>query len=379
MPKTAFSTFFQGEFDVDQLLIRVGYPVSQDPDLTGLPHDLRQWIANDVVCSSCGVGGAIVVGRSRARGTGKAVSQAHFRFLSDGAAGAHDPLCDFYDELVIPKTDHLVDFRGAQSELTRAVGELVCRGIELRLFSQTTMREMRQWFLDTKKAHVFRMDVSEEMVRWCAALWEHAWQDGLPFQPAFGDLPGFDWKRAAGKRFGEINAGLIERCRKHWWGFREKDGLARTLQLIRKSETQTVFDVRVLADKYQMTIDLANFAAKYSGVVKAPVIYRNQAPPKGAVALLALSALLLFVGNWQLDRAVEMFVRLRTAEPARDETAGNLIGLNPFHDFVAWESVMLAREVAADSHNGLSASDQLTMIEADLRDQYRRWKASARP
>ena len=241
------------------------------------------------------------------------------------------------------------------------------------------MREMRQWFLDTKKAHVFRMDVSEEMVRWCAALWEHAWQDGLPFQPAFGDLPGFDWKRAAGKRFGEINAGLIERCRKHWWGLREKDGLARTLQLVRKSETQTVFDVRVLADKYQMTIDLANFAAKYSGVVKAPVIYRNQAPPKGAVALLALSALLLFVGNWQLDRAVEMFVRLRTAEPARDETAGNLIGLNPFHDFVAWESVMLAREVAADSHNGLSASDQLTMIEADLRDQYRRWKASARP
>ena len=76
MPKTAFSTFFQGEFDVDQLLIRVGYPVAQDTDLTGLHHDLRQWIANDVVCPSCGVGGAVVVGRSRARGTGKAVSQA---------------------------------------------------------------------------------------------------------------------------------------------------------------------------------------------------------------------------------------------------------------------------------------------------------------
>ena len=54
---------------------------------------------------------------------------------------------------------------------------------------------------------------------------------------------------------------------------------------------------------------------------------------------------------------------------------GNVIGLNPFHDYSAWRLVIASSEVAARSPNGLDYGARLAAIEAELREQHRLWKS----
>lgn len=47
--------------------------------------------------------------------------------------------------------------------------------------------------------------------------------------------------------------------------------------------------------------------------------------------------------------AVGLFAKLIAAPSASDETVGNIIGLNPFHDYQAWETLTVTSELAAKS------------------------------
>ena len=64
---------------------------------------------------------------------------------------------------------------------------------------------------------------------------------------------------------------------------------------------------------------------------------------------------------------------LAAPEPS-DLALGNVIRLNPFHEYGAWRLVIASAEVAATSPNGLDYSARLTAIEAALREQHRQWK-----
>tara|TARA_R110002012_G_scaffold17375_9_gene65799 strand:+ start:4455 stop:4622 length:168 start_codon:yes stop_codon:yes gene_type:complete len=47
--------------------------------------------------------------------------------------------------------------------------------------------------------------------------------------------------------------------------------------------------------------------------------------------------------------AVGLCAKLIAAPSASDETVGNIRGLNPFHDYQAWETLTVASELAAKS------------------------------
>jgi len=61
------------------------------------------------------------------------------------------------------------------------------------------------------------------------------------------------------------------------------------------------------------------------------------------VALLALCALVLFISNWDMNAAIAALSRLLLAPVPSDLTLGNVIGLNPFHEYAAWRILFLRK------------------------------------
>lgn len=136
-----------------------------------------------------------------------------------------------------------------------------------------------------------------------------------------------------------------------------------------------VFDATKLQPYYEAAISLCTFVAANGGIdfgKRHREIYRwKGAPP----VLLALCALVLFVSDWNMNAATTAFAKLLAAPPPSDLVLGNVIGLNPFHDYGAWRLVIASSEVAARSPNGLDYGARLAAIEAELREQHRLWKS----
>ncbi|BAL79186.1 hypothetical protein S23_59970 [Bradyrhizobium cosmicum] len=145
-------------------------------------------------------------------------------------------------------------------------------------------------------------------------------------------------------------------------------------ELLRKHYQHEVFDPTLLQPYYEAAVSLSLFVAKNSGIhfgKVRPEYYRVKGPP---VALLALCALVLFVSNWDMNAATAAFAKLLSAPTPRDLTLGNVIGLNPFHEYAAWRLVIISAEVATKSPNGLDYDRQLSSTEAALRGEHLRWK-----
>lgn len=375
MPATAFSIRFARELDVDQLaILMTGAQPSQDRDGAELLSGFGDAIRADIQCSSCGKFGAGVVRSARSRASRAVLRQAHFRFVDPSGGDAHHPFCEFYgDDETRSTQDSLVDFGSEKSAETRAIRLLVCKGIEQRIFDQRRIRDMRQWFFDLKTATRFTVSVQPEAISWAHALQRHPHHQRWQFHPSQAEMPAFDWKAAAKKQFTEEHIDLFELVKGRLLPFEEATWKQAT-ELARKNHGREVFDVTKLQPYYEAALSLCTFVAANSGIdfgKRQPEYYRwKGAPP----ALLALCALVLFVSDWDMNAAITAFAKLLTAPEPSDFALGNVIGLNPFHEYDAWRLVIASAEVAAKSPSGMDYSRRLAAIETELREQHRRWK-----
>lgn len=368
MPKTAFSSHFARELDPDQLLALIGAASIDDITL-----EQREWIRIDVVCSCCGATGAQIVRESKSRATARAVRQPHFRFISPAGQDVHHKFCEFSTETSQQTNDTLINLANERSAETRYVRTLVCKGIENGIFDQGTIRAMRQWFFDFKSATRTCVTATPHAINWMEKLIKHSPYHRWPFHPVHAEMPGFNWKAAAKHQFtedySELLQWLLERRRASFF----PNAFSRAKILSEKHFEQEVFDTSVLRPYYAKSVDLAVFVSKNSDFPKKnhPDGYRSHGVP---VSLLALCALLLFVSDWKMNDAVGLFAKLLLAPSASDETLGNVMGLNPFHDYPAWETLALASELAPRSPSGLDYSALLDAIEVRLREEHQHWR-----
>ena len=368
MPKTAYSTQFQGEYDLPQLARKKGYPDIEGANPAEITDSFREWVATDVVCSGCDAKGATVVAAARSSNREGQRAQAHFRFGSANRPQAHDNLCEFYgDKENAERSKHLIDFNKTNSDLTREVRQLICSGISLGVFNQQTMREMRMWFLSVRQQHSVVLNLSENFIRQCSALFAASHISSPPFRESMGSLPGLDWRGLACRVLCERHSYLLEEQRRHqaWLSARNLDVVIR---LYRKWNAELTFDPNSLANEYDQAIELAQFINAYRRA-QYRTISRNLPPSVSVNFLLALSALLLFSVKWDMGLAIDAFVRIKTAPPPSDNLAGNLIGLNPFHDYANWTSLIMANRLNAMRPNGMDVEDELRSIETELKLQ----------
>jgi hypothetical protein len=370
MPKTAFSSHFVRELDSEQLLKLIGV-VSLD----AIAPEQRDWIRGDVVCSSCGATGAQIVSESKSRATAKAVRQPHFRFTSPTGQDAHHRFCEFSREASTQSNETLIDFAKERSAETRFVRSLVCKGIENRVFDQGSIRAMRQWFFDLKSATRIRVNTTSDTINWMEKLCLHPHYRRWPFRPVHGEMPDFNWQEAAKYQFTEDHIDLLQ------WLFERRrasffpSAFNRAKTLSEKHFEQEVFDTSVLQPYYEKSVDLALFVAKNSNYPNKN--HSDDHRSRGAQGpLRALCALLLFVADWNMDEAVGLFAKLIVAPSASDETLGNVMGLNPFHDYHAWETLAIASELAARGPSSLDYTACLNAIERRLREEHQRWRGT---
>jgi hypothetical protein len=370
MPKTAYSTWYRRELDVEQLVgLMLQVPPEQSIDRE-LAEAQREWIRSDIRCSSCGAHGAQIVRSARRKATNAAIRQAHFRFVAPDTADAHHPFCEFHESGDQPRqADALLDFASSKSEETRAVRALVCKGIEQKIFDQSRIREMRQWFFNLKAANRISLSVSAEGLDWAAHVHRHPSYSRVVYHPVHAQMPGFDWKQAARHGFTEQFQPLFEIMR-----FRGRGGesLSRAKDLCARFVGQEVFNPEALKPFYENALKLATFVGLNSGLrfgSTRPENYWHKTP----FALLALCALVLFVADWDFDRAVEHFATILRAPEPTDWLQGNVIGLNPFHDYDVWRFVIAAQEVANHPFEVRNYQQELAIMEAHIRKIHHEW------
>tara|TARA_R110002012_G_scaffold17375_9_gene65798 strand:+ start:3576 stop:4346 length:771 start_codon:yes stop_codon:yes gene_type:complete len=256
MPKTAFSSQFIRELDPDQLLVLLGVA-----SIDALTPEQREQIRLDVKCSCCGATGAQIVRESQSRGTARAVRQPHFRFTGRTGLDAHHKFCEFNTEASTQSKEPLINFANERSAETRFVRDLVCKGIENRIFDQGSIRAMRQWFFNLKSDTSIRVTATPDAINWLEKLFRHPSHRRWPFQPVHAEMPDFNWQDAAKHQFTEDHWDLLQ------WLFARRrassfpNAFKRAKALSEAHLRQEVMDASVLKPFYESSVNLAYFVA----------------------------------------------------------------------------------------------------------------------
>lgn len=375
MPITAFSSSRGMELDVEQILARMSEESAQ-PGLgkaAAIPEAWKSHIATDLECPSCFRYGAEIVRAGRSKTDGQVVRQAYFRFAKSGAGTGHHPFCDFAGNVPAGHTpENLVLFSTAKDGVSRAVRELVCKGIALQVFEQRDIRAMREWFFRQKLESQFVVSLEPKLPGWLESLKRYChWNPRRPLRRfVLSDdvlrIPDFDFRAAARAELSLRYQPILEEL------FEKKVFIHGMASRIEKMATdfqdKSVFDPTVLSERYGLTQNFAEFIyVNYAPLAKLGKDYAPLASLKNPKYLLAFAALLLFISDWQPDVAVGKFARIASAAVPVDESLGNVMGLNPFHDFEAWETLKVLQGLQDIEVPMLTVKEEMEVWITDAR------------
>lgn len=372
MPLTAFQKTTGDELDVSQLLRRFALEGAdgQDSSSDQIPESWRTAIREEMECPSCFILGAELVREGySSQGKKKVVRQACFRFP------AHHPQCDFSrsDVAGAAVPDNLVNFGSEKTGLTRLIAQLVGAGIEGEHFNQRTIRDMRRWFFDQKTQSTFKVQLDPRLPVFLKNLvrFTGGYYSASPVQISaeIVSLPGFDWSEAARAELKARNAIYLDAmhsARMHLWS--TGDSISH---LCSRHMGEIAFDPSPLHDHYTKTISLADFISMHYAPMRR---YRTAGSHKSHVpASLAFCALLLYVEEWNLDRAAGLFARIAARATQASGDLGNVMGLNPWHSFEAWRDLRALQNLGLQLPQDLKEPQkELKEIEDSLKAQYAR-------
>lgn len=369
MPLTAYSVAEAKELDVDQVLAALSRRhASQAPvDIAELPESWRAFLRSDLECPCCFVTGAELVREAISRTSQKAIRQRCFRFVSPG----HRPECDYALNDSNSTPENLVNFGTANSNLTRAVRELVCTGIQTGAFSQKSIRDMREWFFQKKTQATFRVVLDPRIPKWLDKLHRLSYllgpiPKGVHLTDEIASVPGFDWSAESARILAERHRAVLNVIEeKRLWMQHVGD---RIESLARRHHGEVVFDPTVLHREYDQSLALSLFVSHNY----APIRGGTKAKPYSAsTSVLALSALILFVNDWDMNRAVAVFAAIVRSVGHADQSLGNVMGLNPFHDYEAWGKLKQLQESGIPAPSEFDPSAERQRIEDELRGRFR--------
>ncbi len=372
MSKTAYSNYYSSELDVEQLLRRLD--LLQGQTLYEIDLQTKDWIKVDLLCPSCGVAGAQVVIPAKF----PQKRQAHFRFINPTGGDSHHRFCDFYSNDKNATTiENLVDFSSSRTTETQVIRRLVCKGIELEIFNQKVIRNMRQWYFDTKVSSRFELNIEEQGLDWIHSLSSSSLNShSVPFHPSFGELKNFNRRSAATEKFREIYRSDIQEMRND--SIYPSLHIERAKILLRKYKNQIVFNPITLRSQYIAVLNLYKFiSANQIWEINVNKWYKNLYAGKISNSILAFISLLLYSSEWNEQTAVQKLIRIVNAGAPNDESLRNVIGLNPFYDFAAWQLLVFAAQKREASPKAYL--DEINQIENEMRASYQQWKINSIP
>lgn len=334
MSQTAFSRHFDRELDVRQLLKLRGITKTLTQADYELTSEDRSLMRADLLCPSCRCDGASIVRSDVVRGRGN-TRQAHFRFTTPAGQTAHAQGCDFYALNDVAGVQSGVDVSFAANDRdTKVIRELVCKAIAVGELRKTDIFEMRSWFLDQRAAGSFVVQGDVSMVDWLYAMGRRLGFEAVRFEPSHATLPGFNPRMAAFRDLAFRYQDFRQTIPRGGIDAHLRD---RTKRIIQRHAGLPLVSMELLRARYETTVQLVRLMVEYGDLPLSKPNFHRGAVSKIPEVLIAFSATLLFVSQWDLPLALSRFATIRNAPPPVDLTVGNVIGLNPFHDFAALE------------------------------------------
>ncbi|OCJ37424.1 hypothetical protein [Serratia sp. 14-2641] len=361
MTDTAYSKHLQKEVDAEQYV-----------DLLGIDkNQIHEFAHHDVLCPICEATGGTYVSAAK---SGNYQKKAHFRFVGKSGESAHHPSCDFYgDRLSHEVGQHLVRYSTDRTKITHVIRALVCAGIQEKVFSQETMRLMRQWFFEKRTVSTFSVDISEDELGWLAYIIRlpmYSYVDGrndlIPFTPVQATIPGFSWEEAIQREAVRIHKPTLRALAKLKIWPKHINDLQNYLQ---NGKQKLLIDPSLLREEYAKTLQLTSFIVNNSAEFKSKAV-RDRAD--GEEKLLAFAALLLFVSGWEIDLAIMKFAVIANVKQVDDMLAGNFIGLNPYLKFSIADTAKKLQENGGVKYKEVEHWE----VEKTMRDNYEQYSRS---
>lgn len=334
MAITAFSKFFNRELDVQQFLNL--YAEMADN------NNLSVFIKGDIECPCCGVTGARIVKEGFSSKTNLIVKQAHFAFKNDNGDDTHLVFCDYYagdEQSKKPSGEEIINLSESRNEITEEIRKLVCAAIHNKIFQQQDIRNMREWFYNLRSTQDFLVEHSNHQLNVLRKTIMRSERNRHEYtidhniiNDEWFDLDEEVYESLATKfpypdKVKEIN-GLN-------YYLSRKTIVKRAISLSKKNHGQYEFDRNRLFEDYRLTMQLSFKIIQTNEVFKKKIGLSNTSKRKGNNPLMAYSATLLFVSDWDLEKATEMHYKILNSTYI-DENLGNVVGLNPFIHFDAW-------------------------------------------
>lgn len=371
MPKTAYSIRYGMELDANQLVsLYTDQSIeASDELLKDIPPSIRTLVNVDILCSSCGVSGAIIVSGAHSKASKAQIRLAHFRFKGENEEDTHREFCEFsLTDDDAPKLGGDVKFEKPRTNEQRAIRSLVCKAIELKIFNQSDMRSMRQWYFNNKTADCYQLEVTEAPFVYLNQLYRIVgWGAGEDYRhhPSYGEIPGYDWNYAALAMLTQKTKVIRDALR----GLGVSGSISEALRLVSKFQGKKVFDVTALEPYYKKTIELCNFASRH--VIKKTKANRYSSASNES---LAFCSLLLSTCEWNLDIAIDNLVKIARAPEPSNLLLGNFIGLNPFHEYDAWKLIKTVSNMQNNFDFSETVSNQLSDIKLLMKNEYINWR-----
>lgn len=341
MPITAYSKKFKSELDVEQFKNRYN-------DLIEKPS-LAQFVKDDIECSCCGVSGARIIKEGVSSKTNQKVKQTHFAFKDENGGDAHRIFCDHYtgkDKQSSATNDCNINLLNSQSAVTRVIGKFVCTAIQYGFFTQEDIRNMRQWFLEMRSRQDFLVDVGEHPLYILRSILLHENKDN-PLKKI--ELS----KRIESKE--ELNEQAYKSMALNFPSPKNLDEILnlkyylmknsimkKTISLSKRSNGVYEFDRNILQEKYLYATKLSLSIVKGNPLLSSSISKTVHAV-RAKNPLMAYSATLLFVNDWDIEKAEKMHDEIYSLRNS-EFNLGNVMGLNPFLHYESWIALKYASE-----------------------------------
>ena len=213
---------------------------------------------------------------------------------------------------------------------------------------------MREWFHNKKVNAVFQVTLDPKVFQWVVAVQAAAWP--VRYQPQWLTInkellgvPGFQMKTAMEVMLARRHESLLTYLNERAVMLRPL--VSRIEKLLNANSCKLVFDPTNLKAQYDATQELARFiSTHYDPVQRA--LGRNYFDVKASKPLMAFTALLLYLSNWDLNKAASLFTQIASYRGTVDQNLGNVMGLNPFHDYDAWAALKALQEIPIQEFDG---------------------------
>ncbi|MGL9612161.1 hypothetical protein [Escherichia coli] len=140
-------------------------------------------------------------------------------------------------------------------------------------------------------------------------------------------------------------------------------------RLVARDRGYQVYDRRLLKDKYEATIRIAQKITRHHEFLFRKI--RSLSAVKKNNPLLAVSALLLFVSDWDETTAINKFIKLCGVGKSKNNDEGNVIGLNPFIHYDAWNVIHQLKDLMVTLPDFSNLDEEFAKEKARLTELYK--------